>query len=126
MRISSSKSDTMVLRRKRVKCPLHVRNELLLQVEEMKYFRVLFMSEERGEREWETDRWIGAVSTVMRMLYQSFVITCGEGRAERKSEVVNLWVDLHSYILTLTYGHRLWVMTERIKSWTQAVGMNFL
>lgn len=116
----------MVLRRKRVKCLLHIRDELLLQVEEMKYFGVLFMSEERGEWEWETDRWIGAVSTVMRMLYQSFVITCSEGRAECKSEVVNLWVDLHSYILTLTYAHRLWVMTERIKSWTQAVGMNFL
>lgn len=27
------------------------------------------------------------------------------------------------YILTLTYGHELWVATERVGSWTQATEM---
>lgn len=38
--------------------PLQVRDELLAQVEEFKYFGVLFMVERRGE--WEIDRWIDA------------------------------------------------------------------
>lgn len=45
-------------RRKRGDSPLQVRDELLAQVEEFKYFGVLFMVEERGE--WEIDRWIDA------------------------------------------------------------------
>ena len=30
------------------------------------------------------------------------------------------------YVPTLTYGHELWVMTERIRSRIQAAGMTFL
>uniref|UniRef100_A0A8C6MC86 PDZ domain-containing protein n=1 Tax=Nothobranchius furzeri TaxID=105023 RepID=A0A8C6MC86_NOTFU len=44
MRISSSKSETMVLIRKRVECLLRVRDEVLPQVEEFKYLGVLFTS----------------------------------------------------------------------------------
>ncbi|KAI3369409.1 hypothetical protein L3Q82_007633 [Scortum barcoo] len=42
MRISTSKSKAMVLNRKRVACPLQVGGEVLPQVEEFKYLRVLF------------------------------------------------------------------------------------
>ena len=45
MRISTSKSETMVLSWKRVECPLRVGNEILPQVEEFKYLGVLFTSE---------------------------------------------------------------------------------
>ena len=56
MRISTSKSEAMVLSWKRVDCPLQVGEESLPQMEEFKYLRVLFMSE--GKMEWEVDRWI--------------------------------------------------------------------
>ena len=47
MRISTSKSETMVLSRKTVECPFWLGNEILPQVEEFKYLGVLFMSEGR-------------------------------------------------------------------------------
>ena len=51
MKISTSKSEAMVLSRKRVDCPLQVGGESLLQVEEFKYLGVLFMSEGKMEQE---------------------------------------------------------------------------
>ncbi|KAI3355204.1 hypothetical protein L3Q82_018065 [Scortum barcoo] len=60
MRISTSKSEAMVLDRKRVACPLRVGGEVLPQVEEFKYLGVLFTSE--GKMEREIDRRIGAAS----------------------------------------------------------------
>ena len=42
MRISTSKSEAMVLNRKRVECTLRVGDEILPQVEEFKYLGVLF------------------------------------------------------------------------------------
>ncbi|TKS65465.1 putative 149 kDa protein ORF 2 [Collichthys lucidus] len=51
MRISTSKSETMVLSRKRVECSLRVGDEILPQVEEFKYLGVLFTGEGRMERE---------------------------------------------------------------------------
>ncbi|KAI3377234.1 hypothetical protein L3Q82_009145 [Scortum barcoo] len=63
MRISTSKSEAMVLDRKRVACPLRVGGEVLPQVEEFKYLGVLFTSE--GKMEREIDRRIGAASAVI-------------------------------------------------------------
>ncbi|KAI3365904.1 hypothetical protein L3Q82_000734 [Scortum barcoo] len=61
MRISTSKSEAMVLDRKRVVCPLRVSGEVLPQVEEFKYLGVLFTSE--GKMEREIDRRIGAAAS---------------------------------------------------------------
>ena len=61
MRISTSNSQTMVLSWKR--CPLGVGNEILPQVEEFKYLRILFTSEGRMVR--EIDRRIDEASAVM-------------------------------------------------------------
>ncbi|KAI3361294.1 hypothetical protein L3Q82_013482 [Scortum barcoo] len=47
--ICSSKSEAMVLDRKRVACPLRVGGEVLPQVEEFKYLGVLFTSEGKME-----------------------------------------------------------------------------
>jgi len=66
IRISPCKSETMVLSRKRVECPLWVGNEILPQAEEFKYLGVLFTSE--GLMEREIDRWICASSAVLRAL----------------------------------------------------------
>ncbi|TWW80238.1 Olfactory receptor-like protein COR2 [Takifugu flavidus] len=71
MRISTSKSESMVLARKKVECLLRVGEEVLPQVEEFKYLGILFMSEGRMER--EIDRRIGAASVVMRSLNRSAV-----------------------------------------------------
>ncbi|KAI3368719.1 hypothetical protein L3Q82_025414 [Scortum barcoo] len=72
MRISTSKSEAMVLDRKRVVCPLRVSGEVLPQVEEFKYLGVLFTSE--GKMEREIDRRIGAASAVMRSVYRTVVV----------------------------------------------------
>ncbi|TWW73694.1 hypothetical protein D4764_15G0010900 [Takifugu flavidus] len=72
MKISTSKSEAMVLNRKKVECFLRVKEEILPQVEEFKYLRVLFMSQ--GRMEQEVDRRIGAASAVMRTLHRSVVV----------------------------------------------------
>ncbi|KAI3361614.1 hypothetical protein L3Q82_001931 [Scortum barcoo] len=119
MRISTSKSEAMVLDRKRVVCPLRVSGELLPQVEEFKYLGVLFTSE--GKMEREIDRRIGAASC-------SYAVGVpdrrGEEGAESKGEALDLPVNLRSQ--PLTYGHELWVMTERTRSRIQAAKMSFL
>ncbi|TWW68222.1 hypothetical protein D4764_19G0000200 [Takifugu flavidus] len=79
MKISTSKSEAMVLNRKKVECLLRVKEEILPQVEEFKYLGVLFTSEGRMER--EIDRRIGAASAVMRTLHRSVVVKKFTGRS---------------------------------------------
>ncbi|KAI3373320.1 hypothetical protein L3Q82_006620 [Scortum barcoo] len=121
MRISTSKSKAMVLDdRKRVACPLRVGGEVLPQVEEFKCLGVLFTSEGKMEREIDSKR-IGAASAVMRLCTGP---SCSEEGAESKGEALDaLPVNLPP---TLTYGHELWVMTERTRSRIQAAEMSFL
>ncbi|TWW81657.1 hypothetical protein D4764_01G0014720 [Takifugu flavidus] len=111
-----SKSEAMVLNRKKVECLLRVKEEILPQVEEFKYLGVLFTSE--GRMEQEIDRRIGAASAVMRTLHRSVVV---KRELSRK-------LSIYRSILvpTLTYGHELWVMTERTRSRVQAAEMSFL
>lgn len=49
MRISTPKSEAMFLSWKKVERPLRVRDELLTQVKEFMYLRVLFTYHERGD-----------------------------------------------------------------------------
>ncbi|KAK3563836.1 hypothetical protein QTP86_002735 [Hemibagrus guttatus] len=118
MRVGTSKSEAMVLDRKKVACTLQVGGELLPQVEEFKYLGVLFTSEGRMDR--EIDRWIGAVAAVMRPMYRSVVVK------KELSRKAKLSIYQSIYVPTLTYGHELWVMTERIRSRIQAAEMSFL
>ncbi|TWW56354.1 hypothetical protein D4764_08G0003410 [Takifugu flavidus] len=69
MKISTSKSEAMVLNWKKVECLLRVKEQILPQVEEFKHLGVLFTSE--GRMEQEIDRRIGAVSAVMRFTGRS-------------------------------------------------------
>ncbi|TWW67120.1 Adhesion G protein-coupled receptor G3 G-protein coupled receptor 97 [Takifugu flavidus] len=108
----------MVLDRKKVECLLRVKEEILPQVEEFKYLGVLFTSEGRMER--EIDRRIGAASTVMRTLHRSVVVKRELSRKAKLSIYRSIFVP------TLTYGHELWVMTERTRSRVQAAEMSFL
>ncbi|KAK3519688.1 hypothetical protein QTP70_000998, partial [Hemibagrus guttatus] len=118
MRVSTSKSEAMVLNRKKVACTLQVGWEVLPQVEEFKYLGVLFMSEGRMDR--EIDRWIGAVAAVMRYMYWSVVVK------KELSRKAKLLIYQSIYVPTLTYGHELWVMTEKVRSRIQAAEMSFL
>ncbi|KAK3528789.1 hypothetical protein QTP70_011573 [Hemibagrus guttatus] len=108
----------MVLDRKKVACTLQVGGEVLPQVEEFKYLGVLFTSEGRMDR--EIDRRIGAAAAVMRSMYQSVVVK------KELSRKAKLLIYQSIYAPTLTYGHELWVMTERVRSWIQAAEMSFL
>ena len=83
MRISTSKSKTMVLSQKRVGCLLQVVNEVLPQVEEFKYLRVLFTND--GRREWEIDR-----------LVQRLLSVVMKGELSQKVKALFLLVDLCS------------------------------
>ena len=118
MRVSTSKSEAMVLCRKTVECSLRVGSELLPQAKEFKYLGVLFTSE--GKMEREMDRRIGAASAVMRALYRSVVVK------KELSRKAKLSIYRSIYVPTLTYGHELWVVTERTRSRIQAAKMSFL
>ncbi|KAK3565584.1 hypothetical protein QTP86_012898 [Hemibagrus guttatus] len=118
MRVSTSKSEAIVLDRKKVACTLQVGGEVLPQVEEFKYLWVLFTSEGRMDR--EIDRRIGAAAAVMRSMYRSVVVK------KELSRKAKLSIYQSIYAPTLTYGHELWVMTERVRSRIQAAEMSFL
>ncbi|TWW74485.1 hypothetical protein D4764_14G0004880, partial [Takifugu flavidus] len=117
MKISTSKSEAMVLNRKKLECLLRVKEVVLPQVEEFKYLGVLFTSE--GRMAQEIDRQIGAASAVMRTLHRSVVVKRELSRKAKLSIYQSIFAP------TLTYGHELWVMTERTRSWVQAAGMSF-
>ncbi|KAK3574546.1 hypothetical protein QTP86_009546 [Hemibagrus guttatus] len=104
--------------RKKVACTLQVGGEFLPQVEEFKYLGVLFTSEGRMDR--EIDRRIGAAAAVMRSMYRSVVVK------KELSRKAKLSIYQLIYVPTLTYGHELWVMTERVRSRIQAAEMSFL
>nr|XP_054604946.1 uncharacterized protein LOC129166520 [Nothobranchius furzeri] len=118
MKISTSKSETIVLNRERVACQLRVRREVLPQVEEFEYLGVLFTSE--GRRDREIDRRIGSASAVMRTLSRSVVVK------REPSQKARLSIYLSIYVPILTYGHELRVMTERTRLRIQAAEMSFL
>ncbi|KAK3520189.1 hypothetical protein QTP70_017925 [Hemibagrus guttatus] len=118
IRVNTSKFEAMVLDRKKVACTLQVGGELLPQMEEFKYLGVLFTSEGRMDR--EIDRLISAAAAVMRSMYWSVVVK------EELSWKAKLSIYQSIYVPTLTYGHELWVMTERIRSRIQEAEMSFL
>lgn len=72
MRVSTAKSEAMVLSQNRVDCYLQVRNKTLPQTGDLKYLRILFRNLERVEQ--EIDRRIRTVSVVMQTLYRSVVV----------------------------------------------------
>ena len=68
----------------------------------------------------EIDKWIGAVSAVMRTLKQSVVVK------REVSQNAKLSIYRSIYVLTLTQGHLLWVVTKRMRSSKQGAKMNLL
>ena len=118
MRISTSKSEAMVLSRKPMDCLLRVGNESLPQVKEFKYLGVLFASE--GTMEREIGRRIGAAGAVLHSLHRT-VVTKRELSRKAKLSIYRA-----IFVPTLTYGHESRVMTERTRLRVQAAEMGFL
>lgn len=67
MRISISKSVAIVLSNMAAMVPLRVGKDLMPQVSEFRYLRILFISE--GKMEWEIDRREGGASRVVQTLH---------------------------------------------------------
>ncbi|TWW74459.1 R2 Retrovirus-related Pol polyprotein from type I retrotransposable element [Takifugu flavidus] len=118
MRISTFKSESMVLAWKKAECLLRVGEEVLPQVEEFKYLGILFTSEGRMER--KIDRRSGAASAVMQVFNRSVMVK------KELSRKAKLSIYRLIYVPILTYGHQRWVMTERTRLWIQAAKMSFL
>uniref|UniRef100_A0AAQ4PNU2 Reverse transcriptase domain-containing protein n=1 Tax=Gasterosteus aculeatus aculeatus TaxID=481459 RepID=A0AAQ4PNU2_GASAC len=118
MRISTSKSEAMVLSRKPMDCLLQVGNVSLPQVKKFKYLGVLFTSE--GKMECEFSQRMGAAGAVLHSLYHTVVTKRELSRNAKLSIYRSIFVP------TLTSGHEGWVMTERTRSRVQAAEMGFL
>jgi len=103
MRVSTSKSEAMVLWWKPVDCTLQVGTECLPQAKEFKYLGVLFMSE--GKMEREIDRLISATAAVKQALY-------------RKAMLSIYW---SLYVPTLTWPKEQGLEYKRPK-WVSSVG----
>lgn len=68
----------------------------------------------------EIERRIGAASVLMRPLHWSAVVKRELSSKAKLS--INQWI----YVPTLTFGHELWVVTARTRSWIQVAEMSFL
>lgn len=72
MRVSTSKSETMIPCRKMVDCLLQLGGELRPQEKEFKCLGFLFMSD--GKMEQKMDKRFGAASSVLRVLLQTNMV----------------------------------------------------
>jgi hypothetical protein len=118
MKVNTAKTETMVISRNHSQCTATVNGVTLRQVENFRYLGFTFSSD--GTLDAEIDRRIGAASAVMRQLYRG-VISKRELSSKAKISVYKT-----IFYPTLTYGHELWVMTERIRSRVEAAEMRFL
>jgi hypothetical protein len=118
MKVNTAKTETMVISRNHSQCTATVNGVTLRQVENFRFLGFTFSSD--GTLDAEIDRRIGAASAVMRQLYRG-VISKRELSSKAKISVYKT-----IFYPTLTYGHELWVMTERMRSRIQAAEMRFL
>ena len=118
MRISTTKTESMVFSRHPLDCTLYVNGVQIRQAQEFKYLGVMFTSDGRQDR--EIDRRINQASGVSRELWKTVV-----GNA-RLSQDAKLAVFKSLFRPILTYGQESWILTERTRSRVQAAEMRFL
>jgi len=94
MRISATKTETLVLSRRPARCDLRLSGSTLKQVDTFKYLGVAFTSDGRLDTELNTR--IAAAGAVMRQLQRS-VVTKWELGVKAKFKSV--------FVPILTYGH---------------------
>ena len=117
MKVSTKKTEVMVISRLAVDCTLHVSGVQLQQVEKFKYLGSWFASDGRLDR--ELDSRINLSSVVLRELWS----VMGSARLSTEAKLA-IYKSLFRPILT--YGHESWIMTERTRSRVQAAEMRFL
>lgn len=66
------------------------------------------------------DKQIGSGSAVMQTLYQTIVVK------SELSQKAKLSIYQSFYVPTLTYGHKLWVVTNNMRSGIEEMEMGFL
>ena len=118
MKTSTAKTEVLHLSRNPNPCVLQVNGATLKQVEKFKYLGVAFTSD--GRQDEELDTRIGKDSAVMRALHYSVIMKPELSKKTKLSIFRTVSVPI------LPYGHKSWVMTERVRSQVQASEMRFL
>ena len=118
MKISTAKTEILHLSRNSDLCVLQVNGATLKQVEKFKHLGVAFTSDERQDKELDTQ--LGKANAVMRGLHYSVVMKTILPKKVKLSVFKTVFVPI------LTYGHKSWVITERVRSQMQASEMRFL
>jgi hypothetical protein len=118
MKVSTKKTEAMVVSRGNARCSVRVNNVSLNKVEEFKYLGTTFTGD--GKLDREIDRRICAAAAVRQALYGSVVVK------RELSHHTKLAVYKAIYVPILTYGHERWAMTERLRSRLQAAEMSFV
>ena len=89
--------------------PFQLWGELLPHTKGFKYVGVLFTTKEKMEL--EMDRRCAAASAVLQALCQTVMVEREHSQKAKHS------IYLSSYVPTITYGHELWVVMERMRLW---------
>jgi len=118
MRISTQKTEVMVLSRKPEQGDIQLNGVALQRVEKFKYLGVQFSSD--GQWDGEIDRRIAAAGAVFHSLYRSIVTK------RELSHQTKIAVFKTIFRPILTYGCENWVITENVRSRLQAAEMRFL
>ena len=118
MKISRAKTEVLHLSREPDQCLLQVNGATVKQVEKFKYLRVAFTSAGRQDEALVTR--IGKASAVMRALHYSVVMKRELLKKAKLSVFKTVFVPI------LTYGHKSWVMIEKVQSQVHVSKMRFL
>ena len=118
MKINMAKTEVLHLSRNPDQCVLQVNGATLKQVEKFKYPGVAFTSGRRQDEELDTG--MGKANAVMRALHYSVIMK------REFSKKVKLSIFKAIFVSILTYGHKSWLMTDRVRSQLQASKMRFL
>ena len=118
MKISTAKTEVLHLSRNPDQCVLQVNGVALKLVEKFRYLGVAFTSD--GRQDEELDTRIGKASAVMRALHYSVIMKRELLKKAKLSVFKTVFVPI------FTYGHKSWVMTEKMRSQVQASEMRFL
>src|SRR5215510_7198261 len=118
MRISTQKTEVIVLSRKPEQGDIQLNGVALQRVEKFKYLGVQFSSD--GQWDGEIDRRIAAAGAVFHSLYRSIVTKRELSRQTKIAVFKTIFRPI------LTYGCENWVITENVRSRLQAAEMRFL
>ena len=123
MKISTTKTEVRSLSWNPDQCLLQVNGAIVGQVENFKYLGVACTSDERQDEKLDTR--IGKASAVLRALHMK----SHETRFVMKRDLsknANLSIFKTVFVPVLIYGHKFWVMIERVRSQVQASKISFL